>query len=120
MIKCQCPSCKGLLWLELGRAARCPHCGQVVSAGAKAGASSLRASDRSGFRFLGQHGGSRRERETPFIVRGQGPDQEVLAMREARRQSLREKQQYWETEVAAIEAEFGPLDVMVKDSLFSM
>lgn len=32
-IRCQCPSCKGLLWLESsGKVALCPHCGRAVKA----------------------------------------------------------------------------------------
>lgn len=107
--KRKCPACKGLLWLESGVVARCPHCGQVVSAALSAGASSLRASDRKGWRFLGQHGGNAASRETPFMVKGQQPDREALAVREAMQRSLREKRAYWEAELRIVEDEFGPM-----------
>jgi len=32
-IRCRCPSCEGLLWLESsGAVALCPHCGKAVKA----------------------------------------------------------------------------------------
>jgi len=95
------PGLWGGFLLDLG-VARCPHCGRVVSAGIPAGASTLRASDRKGWRFLGGHG-----QEMPFAVKGQGPDRQAMAIREAQRQSLREKRAYWEAEIEAIETEFG-------------
>ena len=73
-----------------------------------AGASTLRASDRKGWRFLGQHGGGEHGQTTPFVVKGWAPDRQAAAVREAQRQSLGEKRAYWETEIAEIEAEFGP------------
>jgi len=72
-----------------------------------AGASSLRASDRSGWRFLGQHSGGGHGRETPFVVKGQVPDRQALDAREAQRQLLQEKQAYWEEELATWTEEFG-------------
>jgi len=113
-----CPACGGGFLLAVG-VARCPHCNHCVSAaGAPAGASSLRASDRAGYRFLGQHGGQRRgRRETPFVVRGQKPDPQALAIREAQQQSLAEKQAYWKAEIAVVEDEYGPLDAGVWELL---
>lgn len=102
----ECPACGGGFLLDAG-VARCPHCGRVVSAGIPAGASTLRASDRKGWRFLGQHGGNTASRETPFIVKGQAPDRQAKAVREAMRRTLREKMDYWQAELVDIEAEFG-------------
>ena len=71
----------------------------------------MRASDRKGWRFLGQHGGSGRGQTTPFVVKGQAPDHQAVAVRAAQRQSLKEKQVYWEEELATWTEEFGEADL---------
>jgi len=71
-----------------------------------AGASTLRASDRKGWRFLGRHSDGGHGQTTPFVVKGQQADRKTRALQE---QSLAETRAYWAAEIEAIEAEFGPL-----------
>jgi len=121
-----CTACGTHFLLGRGETRTCPGpgCGrsQVASAepSTRRVASSMRASDRTGYRLLGRHGGQgpgRREAQTPFVVRGQKPDPQTMAIREAQRQSLAEKQAYWRAEVAEIEAKFGPLDAAALERL---
>lgn len=108
----ECPACGGGFLLNAG-VARCPHCNRCVSAGAGT-SSSLRASDRKGWRFLGQHSGSSGRQDAPFVVKGQEPDHKIRAMQD---KQLAEKRVYWAAEIAEIESQFGPLPPTVKERL---
>ena len=107
--KHRCPSCKGLLWLESGLAARCPHCGKTVKAGKarKPAISSMRAATRSGYTFVGGRIGSAsrpssREYKPNVIM----PRPEVRQAREAFQEALKEKRTFWQNEIEQWAGEF--------------
>lgn len=100
-IKRTCPSCGGAFYLN-GGVARCPHCGQTVSAG---GARVLRGQP--------QHP---QQQATPSISRSQF-DSLAAETRTLIRQQLTANHQYWAAEAQAIEAEFGMIPAWLGELL---
>ena len=70
--------------------------------------SSMRASDRKGWRFVGQHSGQQHTGDKPFEVRHWAPDPAIRKAREHINRALEERRQFWTEELATILAEFGP------------
>ena len=68
---------------------------------------SMRASDRRGWRFVGQHGNQNAGDERPFMVQHWPPDPAARQMRETARRALSERHRFWEDELAVVLAEFG-------------
>lgn len=87
MTKRKCPACSGCFILEAGTA-RCPHCGQVVTAGPVPRLSSIKAATQKGWTMLGRRSG-KQEPQGGFTTHSIPPNPEVQERREGWREAVK-------------------------------